>query len=75
MLQTSDPNPRRIAKHVMLSLQIQNSDELVFVFGSGFEQSNLEALTHWIKNQTHPVANIESWVQLAQQHLENTINQ
>ena len=39
---------RRLAKTLMLVLSIPQGDELVMIFGTGQERSNLEAIANWI---------------------------
>jgi len=46
---------RRLAKALMLVLSIPHGDELVMVFGTGEEQSNLEAIANWVASMENEV--------------------
>lgn len=39
---------RALARHLAVTLNIPDDDRLVFIFGSGREKSNHQAIEHWV---------------------------
>ncbi len=71
---------KNIAQYIILSLNIPNNQSLVMAFGTGTEQTNIEAITTWIQSLN---INIDLYSKdqildklkiAAKEHIENTMD-